>query len=82
MTLEQYNKMLTEKILAYQNQLKNKRKSFKIFTENHLCDSNYEDNAINDLLVIKEIRAKLEELRFQKGLVEREVIESRIRKEE
>lgn len=54
--------LMTEKLEAKKTELKSRREHFQIMVNNEIDTGCFEQNAINDLLYMKELRTQIAEL--------------------
>lgn len=58
------NKFLEKRISQKEDELMNRQKSFELYWKNYKNNGNFEDNAIKYLLIIKQLKAEINELKF------------------
>lgn len=60
--MKELYKNITERLSAKKSELKQRQEHFSIFCHNEMQSSCFERNAINDLLVMQQLKSEIEEL--------------------
>lgn len=58
------SKFLEKRISQKEDELMNRQKSFELYWKSYKNNGNFEDNAIKYLLIIKQLKAEINELKF------------------
>lgn len=58
------SKFLEKRVSQKEDELVNRQKSFELYWKNYKNNGNFEDNAIKYLLIIKQLKDEINELKF------------------
>lgn len=64
---------ITERLNAKRDELKHRQEIFSVFCHNEINSSCFERNAINDLLVMQQLKSEIEELEHWELLIRSQI---------